>query len=155
MSDLKRAFERYYLSVSTLELRQSDAYGEAGRLPYNTVLYLDLIAFNPGCTVTQLAEVLGVTKATVTVTVNRLVDKGMVVRERSPDDGRVRHLRLSEGMRRAYGESEGVMAWLSTELESRYPRRDIERFCRMLDDASDIMDSWRPDAQTAQDNTGQ
>ena len=82
-SDVKASLERFYVSTSMLEIRMSELTHGTERLPYITILYMDLIGFNPGITSSQIAEMLGVTKATVTSTVNRLVEKGYVVRERS------------------------------------------------------------------------
>ncbi len=139
MSELSECFNRHYLNLSLFELRNTDISGDAGRLPYNSTLYLDLIAFNPGCTSTQLAEMLGVTKATVTVTVNRLVKRGLVERERSAMDGRIRYLRLSERVSEVYSIISGMLERISTGLEMRYTPEEIALFRRMLDDASDMV----------------
>ncbi len=142
---LRRSVDRYYMSMSVQELRQSDSFPGASRLPYNTVLYLDLIYFHPGCTVSRLAEILGVTKATVTMTVNRLEAKGLVVRERSGEDGRVRNLRLSDELEseyRSYGRAASVM--VSRMLE-RFGTDDVELFCSMLDYASDVLEGLEAD----------
>lgn len=143
MHDIMRCFRRNYLSMSGMEIRQSDIYGDAGRLPYNSVLYLDIIAMNPGCTITKMSEMLGVTKATVTMTVNRLVDKGMVVRERTPEDGRVRKLFLSERMREAYDRTDGIISELADTLSDMHTPEEVDLFCRMMDEASELMDSWK------------
>lgn len=75
-NDVKDSLERFYVSTSEVEIRMSEMTHGTERLPYITILYMDLIAYNPGITSSQIAERLGVTKATVTSTVNRLVDKG-------------------------------------------------------------------------------
>lgn len=47
-------------------------------------------------TVTELAERLQLAQSTVTELVSRATEVGLIERERSPDDGRIAHLRLTE-----------------------------------------------------------
>ena len=52
------------------------------------------------CTVSELAAQLGITLASVTVAVNKLVGKGMLEKVKSPEDGRSVHISLTrDGMR--------------------------------------------------------
>lgn len=145
-ADLRASFDRYYISMSVMEIHQSDWANGVDRLPYNTVLYLDLIAFEPGTTASKIAERLGLTKATVTATLNRLEDKGYIVRETSDTDARVRELRLSDDMAAAYTVGGRSMGWVADRMAELYSREDIERFCEMLDCASELMDRWRYDS---------
>ncbi|MGY1716340.1 MarR family winged helix-turn-helix transcriptional regulator [Geodermatophilus sp. SYSU D01106] len=59
------------------------------------------IAEAPGerATMGEVAEALGLSRAGVTSTVGRLVDQGLVVRERRPGDRRLLHARLTESGR--------------------------------------------------------
>ncbi len=56
---------------------------------------LQLIQENRGVTSTRLAQALAVTKPGITVWLDRLVARGLVVRERSDTDGRAQHLSLT------------------------------------------------------------
>ena len=70
-----------------------------------------------------VAQQLNITVGTLTITVNRLVKKGYVLRQRSEKDKRVVHLALSEKGQRAYAHHkhfheqmiEGVKEHLSEE----------------------------------------
>ena len=124
-SDVKASLERFYVSTSMLEIRMSELTHGTDRLPYITILYMDLIGFNPGITSSQIAEMLGVTKATVTSTVNRLVEKGYVVRERSEDDGRVRNLRLSDRTMEDYRMESRLFGRASAMLCDRYTPEEV------------------------------
>ncbi len=55
-----------------------------------------------GITVSQVAEALGVRVPTATAAVNRLVQKGLAVKERSTSDLRTVHVRLTHEGRRAF-----------------------------------------------------
>ena len=139
-SDVKASLERFYVSTSMLEIRMSELTHGTDRLPYITILYMDLIGFNPGITSSQIAEMLGVTKATVTSTVNRLVEKGYVVRERSEDDGRVRNLRLSDRTMEDYKMESRLFGRASAMLSERYTPEEVARFCEMMDSLSEFFD---------------
>jgi len=57
---------------------------------------------NHPCTVSALAAELGITMASVTVAVNKLVTRGMLTKEKSPDDGRSVQIRLTREGQRMY-----------------------------------------------------
>ena len=63
-------------------------------------------------TVTELAERLQLAQSTVTELVSRAEEVGLVKRERSAEDGRIAHLRLTEE-----GEQRLAQAFTSNENE--------------------------------------
>jgi DNA-binding MarR family transcriptional regulator len=73
----------------------------------------------------EVAEALGLSRAGVTSTVGRLVDGGLVVRERAADDRRLLHARLTEAGRarlRAAGPThDDLIAHLLTRLGDDAP----------------------------------
>ena len=153
-SDVKASLERFYVSTSMLEIRMSELTHGTDRLPYITILYMDLIGFNPGITSSQIAEMLGVTKATVTSTVNRLVEKGYVVRERSEDDGRVRNLRLSDRTMEDYRMESRLFGRASAMFGERYSPEEVAMFCEMMDSLSEFLDACGSDPEGSGDREG-
>jgi DNA-binding MarR family transcriptional regulator len=93
-----RAGLRRFLRISE---RNSRA---AGLTPQRYLLLLMIKGASDGSeqsTVTELAERLQLAQSTVTELVGRAEETGLVTRERSSDDGRIAHLRLTdEGERR-------------------------------------------------------
>ncbi len=67
-----------------------------GNLSRTEMHALEIIQDVPDATLTQLADILGITKATVSVSVSRLVEKGYLEKIRSEDDRRKSILRLTE-----------------------------------------------------------
>jgi DNA-binding MarR family transcriptional regulator len=65
-------------------------------------------------TVTELAARLQLAQSTVTELVSRAEDVGLVARERSSEDGRIAHLRLTEE-----GERRLAKSFVSNEGERR------------------------------------
>ncbi len=68
----------------------------AWNLTINEIHILEKISENPGTNIRNLAELLGVTTATVTVAVQKLQKKGYVIKEKSPSDLRGVVLSLSQ-----------------------------------------------------------
>jgi DNA-binding MarR family transcriptional regulator len=93
-----RAALRRFMRVS-----ERNARG-AGLTPQRYLLLLMIKGAPNGSeqsTVTELAERLQLAQSTVTELVGRAEENGLVERERSSDDGRIAHLRLTpEGERR-------------------------------------------------------
>ncbi len=69
--------------------------GEPHELRQVEFTILQLIRENALATTTRLAQALAVTKPGITAWLDRLVARGLVVRERSDTDGRTQHLHLT------------------------------------------------------------
>ena len=81
-------------------------------------------------------------KSTVTLTVTRLESKGLIVREKSEEDGRVRKIRLSDEIQKVYDKDNMKMATIMSTLRDEFGTEDQEVFCRMLDRLSELFDDW-------------
>lgn len=82
-------------------------YGEM-KLPPSDMQTLRYVAHDPGCASGTVAHFLGVVPTTMTSIVDRLVKRGLMVRERPDGDRRTVALRLSE-------EGERIFRQLETE----------------------------------------
>jgi DNA-binding MarR family transcriptional regulator len=117
-------------------LRTNERIARASGLTPQRYLLLLLIKGTPDgserSTVTDLAERMELAQSTVTELVQRAEDAGLIERERSEDDGRVAHLRLTaEGERRlalAFRGSDSERRRLFEVLkELERPQRSTER----------------------------
>ncbi len=63
---------------------------------------IDVVGRSEKATVSEVATSLGITLASVTVAVNKLVERGMIGKEKNPEDRRSIHLRLTREGLRAY-----------------------------------------------------
>ncbi|NLX48650.1 MAG: MarR family transcriptional regulator [Methanospirillum sp.] len=86
------------------------------------VSYLRLIDEQGEISFSRLAEVTGTSKPTVTEMINRCARMACVRRERSPDDRRIRYIRLTEKGRTIARADHDAL------------RRTIERMMTSLDD---------------------
>ncbi|MBX2843042.1 MAG: MarR family transcriptional regulator [Flammeovirgaceae bacterium] len=86
-----------FISKSTKENKESVlSEDEFSKLTINQYYYLDLIDRLGKPTFTELAEVLQITKPSVSAIVNKLVDKGYIIKVQSEDDQRSYNLHVTD-----------------------------------------------------------
>jgi len=92
---LNQALKDMFYSVLRLQ-EQSVSKLANGNLSRTEMHTLEIVQDCPGATLTQIAEVLGITKATASVSISRLVEKGFLVKVRENEDKRKQILKLTE-----------------------------------------------------------
>lgn len=135
---LEQELERFYSSVRMSELRFSGRFGSD--VDYRSLLYLDLIRYEEGCTASKISEVLGVDKSTVSKKIDSLVARGMAVKVRDPDDGRIQRLALSEEWRAMYDENDAPYDRALERLEAELSDSEKAVVCRALGIFSEELD---------------
>ena len=117
-----RAALRRFMRVS-----ERNARG-AGLTPQRYLLLLMIKGAPNGSeqsTVTELAERLQLAQSTVTELVGRAEENGLVERERSSDDGRIAHLRLTPEGERRLADSFTSNAAERTALREAFAHLDV------------------------------
>lgn len=154
---LRESFDRMYRSVTIMEV----GFAESDRCPdltYRDMLYLDIIQLTPGCTVSMMAEMLGVSMPAVTRRVNILEEKGFVTRVRQEGDARYKTIGLTDRAREIMEAEEVTIADILGRMEASFTAEEVATFCRMLDCISDMFaDARRGEEQGARgsrDRTG-
>lgn len=135
---LEQELERFYSSVRMSELRFSGRFGSD--VDYRSLLYLDLIRYEEGCTASKISEMLGVDKSTVSKKIDSLVARGMAVKVRDPDDGRIQRLALSEEWRVMYDENDAPYDRALERLEAELSDSEKAVVCRALGIFSEELD---------------
>ncbi len=135
---LEQELERFYSSVRMSELRFSGRFGSD--VDYRSLLYLDLIRYEEGCTASKISEMLGVDKSTVSKKIDSLVARGMAVKVRDPDDGRIQRLALSEEWRTMYNENDAPYDRVLERLETELSDSEKAVVCRALGIFSEELD---------------
>lgn len=135
---LEQELERFYSSVRMSELRFSGRFGSD--VDYRSLLYLDLIRYEEGCTASKISEMLGVDKSTVSKKIDSLVARGMAVKVRDPDDGRIQRLALSEEWRTMYDENDAPYDRVLERLETELSNSEKAVVCRALRIFSEELD---------------
>ncbi len=135
---LEQELERFYSSVRMSELRFSGRFGSD--VDYRSLLYLDLIRYEEGCTASKISEMLGVDKSTVSKKIDSLVARGMAVKVRDPDDGRIQRLALSKEWRAMYDENDAPYDRALERLEAELSDSEKAVVCRALGIFSEELD---------------
>lgn len=135
---LEQELEHFYSSVRMSELRFGGRFGSD--VDYRSLLYLDLIRYEEGCTASKISEMLGVDKSTVSKKIDSLVARGMAVKVRDPDDGRIQRLALSEEWRTMYDENDAPYDRVLERLETELSDSEKAVVCRALGIFSEELD---------------
>lgn len=101
-------------------------------ISYISLLYLDIVRYNPGCTVGKIAEILDLDKSTVSRKVDSLVAEGLLSKEKDPRDGRL--LRLSPGPEWSdmYDKVDAPYDRALRRIQAEMSPEEVETCCRAL-----------------------
>ncbi len=113
------AVKKFHGLAHECNLELSDHLGMS-ELQLNQLHYLNLIDRTVGLTFTQFAEILNVTKPSVTEIINKLIRLNCVEKIQSSDDGRIYYIELTEKGRN--------IAQISTLAEQRVVDIILEHF---------------------------
>lgn len=122
----------FYYHMSLYELRLMNGEDFFHGLSYNSLLYVNVIDQMRECTVSRLAEALGVTKSAVTLKINELVRQGIVTKIQSSEDRRIYYLTLSSEMRQLMQEYDIIFGGIERELRKQYSQEQLEQFGQIL-----------------------
>lgn len=129
---LRSVVDRFYLDMVINELRLANDR-TLRHVTYNSLLYLDMIAYQPDCTVSSIADALHIAKSAVTLKVKELERQGLVTKTQSAEDRRVYHLAVNPGVLEAYRAYDRVLYRALDEIETRYSQDELQILCGMLD----------------------
>ncbi|MDR1250271.1 MAG: MarR family winged helix-turn-helix transcriptional regulator [Treponema sp.] len=131
------AMNYFYYRSSLGELRWMQRENYSFGLSYHSMLCLNIIAGLPDCTVSRLAEMLGISTPGITEKVNGLVRKGLVEKTQSEKDRRVFLIKLKPEIKAVYESWDRISAELETRLLEKYSKEEIMLFSKILTDAAD------------------
>lgn len=136
--DLMEALNRFYYAMTLHELQQMNQSDQYPDITYNSLLYLELIALHENCTVSSLADALHISRAAVTTKVGELMRQGFIEKTRSERDGRVHYLTVRPEILTEFKAYDGVFQRAAARMRDTYPKEELERFCRMLNDYTEF-----------------
>jgi DNA-binding MarR family transcriptional regulator len=110
------------------------AEGDFAGLTSTQIHYLDAVRHCRDATVTRVAESMGLSKASVTLAVDRLSTAGFLEKKPSPTDRRSSTIVLTPRGRRIVEKHEAVYVDVARRLLSSLPRQSISGFVETLTD---------------------
>lgn len=130
---LKESIDRYFYNMTTFELQLMNRKIISSEITYNSLLYLDMIAYQHHCTASWIAEKLQVSRSAVTVKTNDLIQQGLVRKVQSEEDKRVFYLEITEAAQDLYKLYDKGLYHAIEEVRKQYSEEEIAIFCRILD----------------------
>ncbi len=131
-NELLKAISKFYHDLSIGELKLQHKLQDSTKLTYNDVLYLDIISAHSGkYTSTQLADMLHVSRPSVTKKIKELIKKGYVTRKQSNTDKRMYYLFVNESIYFQYS-GENLGRKIMKIIDGKYTDKDIHNLCELL-----------------------
>ena len=135
--NLRDSFLHLHREIAAMELRTGSRRDDG--LSYRDLTFVNLIISMEGCTVIKLADIMGISKPAVTMRVNRLMELGLVAKERSAEDERVNILTPTPEARARYGEIDRRVDSALSKLDGEYTPEDVERMSEMMDRLAELL----------------
>lgn len=124
--------------INTLDLSLKQQQKEAGstlgfsRLTVHQLQYLDAINDLENPTITEIAKRLHITKASVTVGVNKLIKMGFVSKTQSKEDKRVFHVSLKESGKQFAAAKNQALQDYGKFIRSALSKEEVKQFEAIL-----------------------
>ncbi len=134
-SKLNKIIDKLYHDAAITELQRSYSKDIHRDLSYHDILYLNIIVAHPNkYTSSQIADLLGITRPSVTQKINELYKKGYVVRTQSKNDKRVFYLSINEDNASIFDDSAEEIIAAEKMLIEKYGDENFNQFVQMLKD---------------------
>lgn len=130
--ELKSVIDQFYYDMTLHELFMMNASKNFPNITYNSLLYLDIIAYTKDCTVTYIAEAMNVAKSAVTIKVNELIKLGLVEKKQSEQDKRINYLTVLPNVISEYKIYDDDVFEAIQKIESAYSEKEIATFCEIV-----------------------
>lgn len=127
-------------SLERLSLRMEKRFGITGQQR----LMLRCLGSYPGITAGQLANLLKLDPGTVSATLRRLEQKGLIARRRDPNDSRKVAIRLSRRGAELDAPVEGTVESAVEELLATTPAAQVRATARALQELTELVDRKLP-----------
>ncbi len=136
---LNAILDKIYHDMAISELRRAYSQNTRGNLSYHDVLYLNIIEAHPNeYTASQIADMLGITRPSVTQKINELCKKGYVIRTQSEKDKRVYYLAVNPENVDFYDLSREETFEIEKIIIKKYGKEKIDLLCEVLEDISNL-----------------
>lgn len=130
--NIENAINQFYYDLTISELKNMSNTHLYSKITYNSLLYLDIIAYTENCTASMIADMLNISKSAVTIKLNELLEQGLILKTPSKEDKRISYITVIESAKEQYKIYDYQINSAIIELKKVYPKEDIEKFCEML-----------------------
>ncbi len=137
---LTKALKKILHDSALYELKRLYSYDKKSDLSYHDTLYLNIIEAHPNkYTSSQIADLLKITRPSVTEKINQLCKKGYILRTQSEHDKRVFFLSIHPDSPKDYETSASYEDEVERKFLEEYGSEKVDMLCEMIVKLSDML----------------
>ncbi len=137
---LIKALQKITHDTALYELKRLYAYDNNSELSYHDTLYLNIIEAHPNeYTSSQIADLLKITRPSVTEKINQLCKKGYLIRTQSQSDKRVYYLSINPNSPKDYETTVNYENEIERRVLEKFGEDKVDIFCEVIEHLSELM----------------
>ncbi len=137
---LTKALNKITHDTALYELKRLYSHDKKSVLSYHDTLYLNIIEAHPNeYTSSQIADLLKITRPSVTEKINQLCKKGYILRTQSETDKRVFYLSINPDSPKDYETTASYEDEMEREVLARFGEEKVDIFCEVIEYLSELM----------------
>ncbi len=137
---LTKSLKRISHDTALYELKRLYSHDKKSNLSYHDTLYLNIIEAHPNkYTSSQIADLLKITRPSVTEKINQLCKKGYILRTQSETDKRVFYLSINPNSPKDYETTESYEGEIESAVLAKFGEDKVDLLCEMIEYLSDLM----------------
>ncbi len=137
---LAKALHKITHDTALYELKRLYSYDKKSVLSYHDTLYLNIIEAHPNeYTSSQIADLLKITRPSVTEKINQLCKKGYILRTQSETDKRVFYLSINPESPKDYESTASYEEELERDVLAKFGEEKVDLLCEMIEYLSGLL----------------
>ncbi len=137
---LTKALNKITHDTALYELKRLYSHDKKSELSYHDTLYLNIIEAHPNeYTSSQIADLLNITRPSVTGKINQLCNKGYILRTQSENDKRVYYLSINPDSPKDYETTASYEDEIERSVLERFGKDNVDLLCEMIEYLSCVM----------------
>ncbi len=137
---LIKALNKITHDTALYELKRLYSHDKKSALSYHDTLYLNIIEAHPNqYTSSQIADLLKITRPSVTEKINQLCKKGYILRTQSQHDKRVFFLSINPNSPKDYETTASYEDEIERCVLKKFGEEKVDVLCEMIEYLSDLL----------------
>ncbi len=137
---LTKALHKITHDTALYELRRLYSHDKKSALSYHDTLYLNIIEAHPNeYTSSQIADLLNITRPSVTEKINTLAKKGYILRTQSKTDRRIFYLSVNPNSPKDYETTASYEDETERLVFAKFGEENVNIFCEMIEFLSGLL----------------
>ncbi len=137
---LTKALHKITHDTALYELKRLYSHDKKSELSYHDTLYLNIIEAHPNeYTSSQIADLLKITRPSVTEKINQLCKKGYILRTQSETDKRVFYLSINPDSPKDYETTASYESEIESKILEKFGENNVDLFCELIEFLSDLL----------------